>query len=134
MPVSPPSYPRQTWEDDNPSFPLSAARMRHMENGLSEIEAFTIAVEEALEAALAQRPKRFKTTIGDGASSSFIITHNLGVLRPAVVAIWDLSLATPAQVSALVQQGADTNHLVVSAAAWEETPPAVNSLEIVVLA
>jgi hypothetical protein len=43
---TPPSYSQQEWQDNNPLYPLSALRMKHIEAGLSAEEAFTKAVEE----------------------------------------------------------------------------------------
>jgi GDSL-like Lipase/Acylhydrolase family len=48
----PPGYTQQEWQDKNPSYPLSALRMKHIEAGVSAEEAFTKAVEEYTAAQL----------------------------------------------------------------------------------
>jgi hypothetical protein len=45
----PPDYVQQEWQDNNPLYPLSALRMKHIEAGLSAEEAFTKAVEEYIK-------------------------------------------------------------------------------------
>jgi hypothetical protein len=46
---TPPGYSQQEWRDNNPGYPLSALRMKHIEEGVAEDEAYTLAVEEYLE-------------------------------------------------------------------------------------
>jgi hypothetical protein len=51
IPVSepvPPDYSQQEWRDNNPNYPLSALREKHIEAGIAADEAFTLAVEEWL--------------------------------------------------------------------------------------
>lgn len=71
-------------------------------------------------------------TVGDGVSSSFTIPHFLGNSAP-VVTVYDNSQSPAAVIGVEIQEGSDDNHTVISANAWEETPPALNSIEVTVV-
>lgn len=47
---TPPAYGEQAWKDNDATKTLSALRMAHIEKGVASEEAFTLAVEEYLEA------------------------------------------------------------------------------------
>lgn len=71
--------------------------------------------------------------LGDGAASSFNVAHHLGSTTVAVV-VKDKTQSPPAVIETAVEEGADADHCIIAAGAWEEAPPPLNSLEALVFA
>ena len=57
-------YTRQTWQDNDPLYPVSAARMTHIEDGLEQMAS-------ALRSTLAARPAAH----GQGACPGYSCPH-----------------------------------------------------------
>jgi hypothetical protein len=117
---TPPSYSQQEWQDNNPLYPLSALRMKHIEAGLSAEEAFTKAVEEYI-------------TSGEGLPASVVTSSTanegkpqkrLSQIKGGVPAWIDDSGGMPLKAFGAKWDGAtdDTTHLqeAIEAAASRE--------------
>jgi hypothetical protein len=80
-----PDYSQQEWRDNNPGYPLSALRMRHIEAGVAADEAFTLAVEEWLndnKAALGSGGKILESELPESVVPA--VEHNLGEVEGTV--------------------------------------------------
>jgi hypothetical protein len=78
---TPPGYTEQEWHDKNPTYPLSALRMKHIEDGVAAEEAFIKAVEEWATP---------KSVVMTGAAAADVLAYQPTTFNGVVDPIWKI--------------------------------------------